>query len=377
MDNKSLIVIVTYNSQDFIENCLRSITGQNYKDWFLVVIDNGSSDSSAAKIREFRNMSPEITSSNFKLITLKKNIGFSGAVNYAVFNFVSGKKKSLEEELGFLILLNPDIYLNRNALQKLISTFKITKDWNLPPGRIGAAGGLILDYKKDTIQHLGGRVSPNFITSHIGYGKRYEDLKGGYRNKGEVQNIGQKNVQKIRQEIKQGIGGKTYKPGLDNAQNIMGSIKDVDYVTGAFFATEFKLFKSIGGFDTGYRPAYFEELDYCLKIRRSGWRAVVTPKSIARHFEGASVGKFSRNFYRYYHKNRVRCAIINLGFLNFLKKFFPSELSWLRNKVTGDQIFPIFYAYLINFIFLPYNLIIKLKNYLILNKLKLKSFNLK
>ncbi|GAG73749.1 unnamed protein product [marine sediment metagenome] len=99
--------------------------------------------------------------------------------------------------------MNPDIYLNQDALQKLISTLKVIKDRNLPPGRIGAAGGLILDYKKDTIQHLGGRVSPNFITSHIGYGKRYEDLKGGYRNKGEVQNIGQKNVQKIRQEIKQ------------------------------------------------------------------------------------------------------------------------------------------------------------------------------
>jgi len=340
MGTKSLIVIVTYNSQDFIENCLRSITGQNYKDWFLVVIDNGSSDSSVAKIREFRNMSSEITSSNFKLITLKDNIGFSRAVNYAVFNFISGKKKSLEEELEFLILLNPDIYLNWNALQKLISTFRITEDRSLPPVRIGAAGGLILDYKKDTIQHLGGRVSPNFITSHIGYGKRYEDLEGGYRNKGEVQNLGQK--------------------------------KDVDYVTGAFFVTEFKLFKSIGGFDSGYRPAYFEELDYCLKIRRSGWRVVVTPESIARHFEGASVEKFSRNFYRYYHKNRVRCAVINLGFLNFLKKFFPSELNWLRNKVTSDQIFPIFYAYFINFVFLPYNLIIKLKNHLILNKLELK-----
>lgn len=372
MDNKSLIVIVTYNSQDFIENCLQSIIRLSYKDWFLVVIDNNSSDSTVKNIRDFRNASIELSSNNFKLITLKKNIGFSGAVNYAVFNFISGKKKSLEEELGFLILLNPDIYLNRDALQKLISTFKITKDRSLPPVSIGAAGGLILDYKKDTIQHLGGRVSPNFITSHVGYGRRYEDLKGGYRNKGEVQNIGQKNVQKIRQEIKQGIEGKNYKPGLENAQNTMDSIKDIDYVTGAFFATEFKLFKSMGGFDSGYRPAYFEELDYCLKIRRSGWRVVVNYDSIARHFEGASVEKFSRNFYRYYHKNRIRCAIINLGFLNFLKKFFPSELNWLRNKVTSDQIFPIFYAYFINFVFLPYNLIIKLKNHLILNKLELK-----
>jgi len=347
MDNKSLIVIVTYNSQDFIENCLHSIAGQNYKDWFLVIIDNGSSDSSVAKIREFRNMSSEITSSNFKLITLKENIGFAAAVNYAVFNFISRKKKSLEEELGLLILLNPDIYLNRSALQKLISTFRITEDRSLPPvriGRIGAAGGLILDYKKDTIQHLGGKIKDNFITSHIDFGKSYFDLKWESRQKKD----------------------------RGNELNSANDVKDVDYVTGAFFATGYKLFKSIGGFDSGYRPAYFEELDYCLKIRRSGWRVVVTPESIARHFEGASVEKFSRNFYRYYHKNRVRCAIINLGFLKFLKKFFPSELNWLRNKVTSDQIFPIFYAYFINFVFLSYNLIIKLKNHLILNKLELK-----
>jgi len=93
MDNKSLIVIVTYNSQDFIENCLRSITGQNYKDWFLVVIDNDSSDSSVTKIREFRNMSSEITSSNFKLITLKDNM------QYLIL--YPGRKKAWKRSWGF------------------------------------------------------------------------------------------------------------------------------------------------------------------------------------------------------------------------------------------------------------------------------------
>jgi GT2 family glycosyltransferase len=344
MSIKSLIVIVTYNSQDFIENCLRSITGQNYRDWFLIVIDNSSSDGTVAKIREFRNVSTEITSGNFKLIVLKENIGFSGAVNYAVFNFIMVKKKNIEEQLQFLILLNPDIYLNRDALKRLISTFKIIENGSLSLRRRGAAGGLILDYKKDIVQHSGGKINDNFITSHINFGKSYSDLKlelGHKKDKGSE---------------------------LNSANNI----KDVDYVTGAFFATEFGLFKGIGGFDTGYRPAYFEELDYCLKVRRGGRRVVVNLDSIARHFEGASVEKFSRNFYRYYHKNRIRCAVINLGFLNFFKKFFRNELHWLRNKATSDQILPIFYAYFINFVFLPYNLMIKLKNHLILNKLELK-----
>ncbi|HJX02047.1 MAG TPA: glycosyltransferase, partial [Candidatus Humimicrobiaceae bacterium] len=88
MSIKSLIVIVTYNSKNFIEGCLRSIVGQDYKNWFLIIIDNASEDNTITKIREFRNASTEITSSNFKFTTLKKNIGFSGAVNRAVFNYI-------------------------------------------------------------------------------------------------------------------------------------------------------------------------------------------------------------------------------------------------------------------------------------------------
>jgi len=343
MNAGSLILIVTYNSQDFIETCLCSVAEQTYNDWFMVVIDNNSKDGTVERIRDFKNKHKGVTGGNFKLITLEKNIGFSGAVNYAVFNFIS-KKRSPGKEPEFLILLNPDMYLNQDALQKLVSTFGMEKKCGLQFKRTGAAGGLILDYKKDTIQHLGGKVGDNFITSHIGYGENYSSLKQGYGPE----------------------------RGREDKLGPSGYLKDADYITGAFFATEFQLFKAVGGFDPGYRPAYFEELDYCIRIRRAGRRVVVNYNSVARHFEGASVKKFSRNFYRYYHKNRMRCAVINLGFFKFFKTFLPSELSWLTNKATAGQIGAIFYAYFINLVFLPYNLAIKLKNHLILNKLELK-----
>jgi GT2 family glycosyltransferase len=344
MSTKSLIVIVTYNSQDFIENCLCSVAGQSYNDWFLTVIDNNSNDNTAARVRKFADTYRGITENNFRFIILKKNIGFSGAVNYTVFNFISEENKKLEKELKFLILLNPDIFLKRNALQKLISTFKIGKDHYKPFKITGAAGGLILDYKKDTIQHLGGKIEDNFITSHIGYGINYHDWEKEYKPKRSKKNV----------------------------PDFAGNLKDADYITGAFFATEFQLFKALGGFDPGYTPLYFEELDYCLKIKRTGRQVVVNHDSVARHFEGASVKKFSKDFYKYYHKNRIRCAVINLGFLSLFRKFICSELAWLKNSATADQIIPVLYAYFLNFIFLPYNLIIKLKNHLILNKLELK-----
>ena len=343
MSIKSLIVIVTYNNQDFIESCLNSVAGQDYKDWFLIVIDNASADNTIIKIREFRNISTEITSSNFKFIALKKNIGFSGAVNRAVFNYIK-KIKNPDELPEFLILLNPDIYLKRDALKKIISTFKLTERESVPSNKIGVAGGLILDYKKDIVQHSGGKIKDNFITFHMDSGKSYSNLK-----------------MELKLEKDAGI-----------IVSRINNVKDADYVTGAFFATEFGLFRSMGGFDAGYRPAYFEELDYCLKVRRTGRRIVVNLDSIARHFEGASIGKFSKRFYRYYHKNRIRCAVINTGFLDFYRKFLREEIRWLRSRPSDDQISPIFYAYFINFVFLPYNLIIKLKNHLILKKLELK-----
>ena len=192
------------------------------------------------------------------------------------------------------------------------------------------AGGLILDYSSDRIQHLGGAVTGNFITSHIGYGKKYSSMDKDKK------------------------------------------LRDAEYVTGAFFATRYLLFKSVGGFDTGYRPAYFEELDYCIKAGKLGLRTVVNPLAVARHFEGASVKKFSRNFYKYYHKNRIRCALLNLSFGRLCKDFFISELRWLKNKATGDQAAPLLYGYFLNILLLPFNLAIKLKNHLFLNGLGLK-----
>ncbi len=337
MGTESLIVIVTYNSQDFIEDCLCSVAGQSYNDWFLVVVDNNSSDNTIARIEDYRDTRHGIDESNFKLIALKKNLGFSRAVDYAVFNFIQKEKKDLERDLRFLVFLNPDIYLKKDALQELISTFGAVRDRHKQFNETGVAGGLILDYKKDIIQHLGGRVENNFITSHIGQGKKYR------KNESEK----------------------------DRSAPVAG-IRDADYVTGAFFATEFEVFKSIGGLDQGYRPLYFEELDYCLKIKRTGRKVAVNYNSVARHFEGASVKKFSKNFYKYYHKNRIRCAVINMGILDFLSKFIRSELSWLRRDATAEQTAPILYAYFLNLMFLPYNLVIKIKNHLILNKLELK-----
>lgn len=57
MENKSLlknlvsIVIPSYNHQDFVLECIKSVIEQDYKDIELIIIDDGSSDDSVEKIR--------------------------------------------------------------------------------------------------------------------------------------------------------------------------------------------------------------------------------------------------------------------------------------------------------------------------------------
>ncbi len=342
MEDRSLIIIITYNSGDFIEGCLESVAGQAYKNWQLVVVDNNSSDDTVSIIRDFRNQTIAFKRNNFKLIHLKKNIGFAGAVNHVIFR--SGRAAINKEDFKYLILLNPDIYLFPAALENLTAAFISGK--GKTRSTIGACGGLILEYEKDIVQHISGRVGPNFITYHEGAGQQYF-CPGA-------------------------VNGDPKDPSVQHMTPNKSNIIEADYITGAFFATVLSLFYNIGGFDRGYRPMYFEELDYCLKIKEAGWRIISELGAVCRHFEGASVKKFSQKFYCHYHKNRLRCAVINMDIMELLLRFVPAELRWLRKDATRDQAAPLAYAYFINLVFFIYNLAIRIKNYFILNRIELK-----
>ena len=154
----------------------------------------------------------------------------------------------------------------------------------------------------------------------------------------------------------------------------MNFIKSIMY-SGALFMMKLGLFVRLGGFDSGYRPVYFEELDLCLKLKKLGQYPYIISSAVARHFEGASVVKFSKKFYKYYHKNRIRCAVINYSFFDFLKYFFPAESKWMRTGATKDQFFAIMYGYFLNFLFLPYNLSIKLLNLNRIRTIKKKAID--
>lgn len=67
-------------------------------------------------------------------------------------------------------------------------------------------------------------------------------------------------------------------------------LREVDYCTGALLGTWRNLYQELNGFDLRYRPLYYEETDYCFKVRDAGYRVYYQPESRVIHFEGVTAG---------------------------------------------------------------------------------------
>ena len=67
-------------------------------------------------------------------------------------------------------------------------------------------------------------------------------------------------------------------------------VKEVDYISGAAIMIRADLWKSIGGFDDRYAPAYCEDSDLAFEVRKAGYKVMYQPESVVIHFEGISNG---------------------------------------------------------------------------------------
>lgn len=67
-------------------------------------------------------------------------------------------------------------------------------------------------------------------------------------------------------------------------------VRPVDYSSGACLATKRSLFLELGGFDSRYAPAYYEDVDYCFQLRAHGYRVYYQPDCAIIHFEGGTAG---------------------------------------------------------------------------------------
>ncbi len=67
--------------------------------------------------------------------------------------------------------------------------------------------------------------------------------------------------------------------------------REVDYCSGAFLLTPRAVWQRLGGLDDAYAPAYYEETDYCLRLREAGLRVVYDPAVAVDHYEFGSEAK--------------------------------------------------------------------------------------
>lgn len=119
------IVIPNYNGLRFLEDCLTSLEAQSYPAPILVV-DNGSTDGSVAWIRENHKA--------VRVISLKKNTGFSKAVNIGI-------QKS---ETPYVILLNNDTKVKAGFTEALVSAIQKSE-------RIFSVSAKMLDMKNEAV----------------------------------------------------------------------------------------------------------------------------------------------------------------------------------------------------------------------------------
>jgi GT2 family glycosyltransferase/SAM-dependent methyltransferase len=76
----------------------------------------------------------------------------------------------------------------------------------------------------------------------------------------------------------------------DPGEHEFNYVRRVDYCSGASILLPLSLFRSLGGFDEYYSPAYCEDSDLAFKVRQAGLEVYYTPFSSVVHFEGISHG---------------------------------------------------------------------------------------
>ena len=84
--------------------------------------------------------------------------------------------------------------------------------------------------------------------------------------------------------------GWNYGRGEDPDDPRFNYVRPADYVSGAALMVPRKLFLDLGGFDTHFAPAYYEDTDLAFRVRATGHRVLYQPRSKIIHFEGVSSG---------------------------------------------------------------------------------------
>ena len=75
----------------------------------------------------------------------------------------------------------------------------------------------------------------------------------------------------------------------------LGPASPVEWATGCSLAVRRSAFEAVSGFDPVFHPAYFEDVDLCLRLREQGWQIWVEPTSVVEHAESSSTTAIAKS----------------------------------------------------------------------------------
>jgi hypothetical protein len=94
--------------------------------------------------------------------------------------------------------------------------------------------------------------------------------------------------------------------GVEHGARHLCERADVDWVVSAFILVRRSAFEQVGGFNEDFR-LYFEDVDFCVRLWKAGWRVCMDPSQVARHEHKASSRKSLTGWAMRQH---IRSAVI-------------------------------------------------------------------
>lgn len=228
------ILIVTWNSERFIDRCLRAIPaacdGFSYE---VIVHDNASSDATLDHIDGDVNT----------VLRSAKNDGFAAGTNHA-FDASRGR---------YVFLLNPDCELEPGALAHLRAFLDKNAD-------AAGAAPLLLDQDGSSQREFQLRRLPTLRTlaSEI-----YAFAKVFPKNRATA-HYRYRDVE-------------LHEPAR------------IEQPAAAALLLRRETFEDVGRFDEQFSPAWFEDVDFCRRLAANGKSVWVVPEARAKHYGGASL----------------------------------------------------------------------------------------
>jgi GT2 family glycosyltransferase len=250
MSKKVAVVILNFNTREFLQKFLPSVTKTSYPNTEIVLADNASTDDSVQFVKENY---PQV-----KVIVLDKNYGFTGGYNRAL----------KQVEADYLVLLNSDVEVDPHWIEPMLNLIESN------PSIAAIQPKLLAWHQKDTFEYAG--ASGGFIDQ---YGFPF-------------------------------CRGRVFEY-LEKDQNQYNDDRQVFWASGAALFINAKLYHSIGGLDEDFF-AHMEEIDLCWRLQNAGHEVWICPESIVYHVGGGTLQKTNPRKTYYNFRNGLILLLKNL-----------------------------------------------------------------